>query len=136
MSTLSREPVNERLTLSIRLETGVTEMQAVLSGRWPRRKLGFITPDQAWERRPQQLKDRSTLLSEVRSLSVRLLDGKSIEAMSQDLADRLAVEIALSRRGYLKIETGGRCQVFSARKNAHQLWRGTILEEKRRDKEK
>jgi hypothetical protein len=84
----------------------IDHMQHALNDLWPQRRLGWRTPAQAWCSRPN-IDDsvRSAFHDEV-------LQNKSDyrrRDIADDLAQRLAIEKALTRHGWLRREAGGWC---------------------------
>ncbi len=76
-----------------------------LNGLWPQRRLGWKTPAQAWKDRLDVETVRDTFRSEVN----RLHDSFRRRDVPDDLAQRLAIEKALTQRGWLRREAGGWC---------------------------
>jgi transposase-like protein len=86
------------------LHLHVPRMLHALNTRWPRRALEFKTPAELWNARPKLDVDRRELRDEVhRDAEQRRRN------VSDDLAMRLAIEKALTRRGWLRREVGGWC---------------------------
>jgi transposase-like protein len=75
------------------------EMRDALNRLWPRRTLGWRTPEAAWKERPPVNDNRTELYQEVTARAARL----RAKGVNDDLAMRLAIEKALTNRGYLRI---------------------------------
>jgi hypothetical protein len=87
-------------------------MCAALNGQRPRPTLGYRTAQAVWNERPTVDIDRTLLREEVRNVASRIaktLDPNHIRGPVTDFAERLAIEQALTQRGYLRCEPGGRC---------------------------
>ncbi|HSS48267.1 MAG TPA: transposase family protein [Thermoanaerobaculia bacterium] len=80
---------------------------AAIDNLWPRRALGWRTSQQVWQTRPPLLVDRDELRREVQSMAERLQRKMRCRGFPADMAERLAIEAALTRRGLLS-RTGGR----------------------------
>ncbi len=80
-------------------------MCRALNERWPQRRLHFSTPAQAWRGRIDVESVRQTFHSEV----LRYRDDYGRRDMPDDLAQRLAIEKALTEHGWLRREVGGWC---------------------------
>jgi hypothetical protein len=76
---------------------------------WPRRNLGWRTAADAWGARPLLAVDRTTLREEVMDRAARIARTLDVRGRPADLAERLAIEQVLARRGYLRQEIGGWC---------------------------
>jgi hypothetical protein len=89
------------------LQPECDRMRAALNDRWPRRALDWRTPADVWATRAPITRElRDSFQQEVYDRAARLdqhLDHDS------DLAMRLAIEQALTQRGYLCLERGDRC---------------------------
>jgi hypothetical protein len=89
------------------LDEIVAAMIEALNTRWRRCTLGWKTPAELWDRRPALRVDRGELREEVKDYEARLhrhLDGHDGPA---DLAERLAIQHVLRRRGFLLRKKGG-----------------------------
>ena len=75
----------------------------------PRRTLGWKTPAQAWQQRPQLNVDRRELAAEVEELTTKLEEDEAVRGGHPGMAERLAIEAALTKRGLLKQTKGGWC---------------------------
>jgi hypothetical protein len=90
-----------------RLQSECDRMRAALNDRWPRRALGWCTPTEVWATRPPITRGlRDSFQQEVYDRAARLEQHLDHD---NDLAMRLAIEQALTQRGYLRLETSGRC---------------------------
>lgn len=76
---------------------------------WPRRGLGWRTPRQVWDTRPRVDEDRDELREEVLERARRIAPEGGAPTRPPDFFERLALECALERRGYLRRQEGGRC---------------------------
>ena len=86
------------------LQSECDRMRAAVNERWRRRALGWRTPAEAWALRPTINRGlRDSFRAEVYDRATRIerhLDHDN------DLAMRLAIEQALTQRGYLRLERG------------------------------
>jgi transposase-like protein len=80
-------------------------MLAALNAQWPQRRLGWRTPAQAWKDRLDVESVRDTFHSEV----TRYHDDYRRRDVPDDLAQRFAIEKALTQHGWLRREAGGWC---------------------------
>jgi cell division septum initiation protein DivIVA len=87
------------------LTSHVDRMRHALNELWPRRTLGFRTAAEVWSSRPKLDVDREALRLEVDNHQSRLRR----QDVPADLAQRLAIEKALTQRGWLRREPGGWC---------------------------
>lgn len=102
------------LAMAGRLDAGdldrlCSEMLLALNAAWPRRTLTWRTSEELWLARPRINEDRAALHEEVEDRAVRIrrhADGRGATAA---MAQRLAIEWALTRRGYLRRLPGGWC---------------------------
>lgn len=80
---------------------------AAMDTRWRRRALGWRTAQEVWQNRTTIQEDRDELRRDVDRIAAKLQqqDGRGFPA---DMAERLAIEAALTKRGYLSRQ-GGRC---------------------------
>ena len=83
------------------------EKIAAIDTRWPRRALGWRTAQEVWQTRPPLRVDRDALRREVRRLTAKLQRECIGRGFPADMAERLAIEAALTKRGLLS-RTGGR----------------------------
>lgn len=77
-------------------------MKTALNERWRRPTLGWRSAAECWATRPPLDDDRDQLHDEVQQRVQRLV-ARGVE---EDLAMRLAIEQALTERGYLQITSG------------------------------
>lgn len=87
------------------LQAQLPRMLRALNERWPKRKLGFKTAGECWNAKPVIVVDRQELRREVERNEEQLRRRN----VSVDLAQRLAIEKALTNRGWLHREAGGWC---------------------------
>jgi transposase InsO family protein len=87
------------------LSAHVERMRVALNERWPRRMLGFQTAAERWSKRPIIDADRKALAQEVQHHASHYRRGN----VSDDVAQRLAIEKALTKQGWLRREVGGWC---------------------------
>jgi hypothetical protein len=79
-------------------------MRAAVNERWRRRALGWRTPAEAWAQRPHIGRElRDSFRAEVYDRATRIERHMDHDS---DLAMRLAIEQALTQRGYLRLERG------------------------------
>lgn len=88
------------------LEAEAPRMLAALNGAWPRRTLDWKTPTAVWNARQPVDVDRHALRDEVKDRAARLRRENSI---SDDRAERFAIEAALTQRQLLRRSAGGWC---------------------------
>jgi transposase-like protein len=84
------------------MQTELDRMKSALNERWLRRTLGWKSAAELWHTRRSFDDERSSFLDEIHERAARLR-GHDIE---QRLAMRLAIERALTQRGYLRITPG------------------------------
>jgi transposase-like protein len=84
-------------------------MRSALNGAWRRPTLGWRTAAEAWQSRPAVEEDRTALRDEVHERAARIERDLAGRGAYRGLAWRLAVEHALTQRGYLRLELGARC---------------------------
>jgi transposase-like protein len=85
------------------------EMLLALNAAWPRRSLTWRTSEEAWLARPAIDVDRAALREEVQDRAARIRRQAEGRAAVAAMAERFAVEAALTKRGYLRREPGGWC---------------------------
>jgi transposase-like protein len=85
------------------------EMLLALNVAWPRRSLTWRTSEEAWQARPAIDVDRAALCEEVQDRAARIRRQAEGRAATAAMAERLAIEWALTRRGFLRREPGGWC---------------------------
>ena len=91
------------------LPPACAHMLAALNGLWRRPTLGWRTAREVWSGRPAVVVDRRALREEVRDEAERLTRKLAPRGDAADLAQRLAIEHALTRRGLLRREARGWC---------------------------
>jgi len=88
------------------LASRVERMLHALNERWPQRRLAWRTPAQAWSSRPIITKSvRAAFHDEVLQSKSNYLRHD----VDEDMAQRLAIEKALTRHGWLRQQAGGWC---------------------------
>lgn len=102
------------LAMSGRLEAAdldrlCEEMLLALNAAWPRRSLTWRTSEEAWQSRPGIEVDRAALSEEVQDRAARIRRQAEGRAAVAAMAERLAIESALTKLGYLRREPGGWC---------------------------
>jgi hypothetical protein len=91
------------------LASFTAQLHAVMNGRWPRRDLLWQTAEERWRQRPVLLDDRRALREEVIERRTRIQRHLTVHRKPADFAERLAIEQALTHRGYLRRVPGGWC---------------------------
>jgi hypothetical protein len=91
------------------VEHCLQEMLECVNALWRRRTLHWKTAAELWNARPRLTIDRNTFREEVSERALRLARTLEGRGQSADLAERLAIERTLERRGYLRQEIGGWC---------------------------
>lgn len=91
------------------LQTCLTDMLEAVNALWRRRRLNWQTASEVWSARSPLLIDRQVLREEVRDRARRIAHRLKCRGQPTDLAERLAIERTLERRGYLRREIGGWC---------------------------
>lgn len=91
------------------LSDACEEMRSALNCQWPRRSLGWRTSLEVWTVRPAIDVDRAALREEVQDRAARIRRRAEGRAAVAAMAERLAIEWALTKRGYLRREPGGWC---------------------------
>jgi hypothetical protein len=84
------------------MQAELDRMKRALNERWLRPTLGWRSAAQCWEARRTVDNERGSFLDEVRDRAARLR-GRRVESR---LAMRLAIEQALTQRGYLRVTRG------------------------------
>ncbi len=87
----------------------MTQLEETMNGRWPRRGLLWQTPDERWRQRPVLPDDRRALREEVMERRTRIQRHLTVHGKPADFAERLAIEQALTARGYLRRVPEGWC---------------------------
>jgi hypothetical protein len=85
------------------------EMLLALNAAWPRRSLAWRTSEEVWRSRPAVDMDREALRAEVEDRAARIRRQAEGRAAVAAMAERFAIEAALTKRGYLRREPGGWC---------------------------
>ena len=85
------------------------EMLLALNAAWPRRTITWRTSEEAWLARPVVEVDRAKLRDEVQDRAARIRWQAADRGATAAMAERLAIEVALTRRGYLRRLPGGWC---------------------------
>jgi hypothetical protein len=85
------------------------EMLLALNASWPRRTLTWRTSEEAWLTRPTLDVDRAALCEEVQDRAARIRRQADGRGATATMAERLAIETALTRRGFLRRLPGGWC---------------------------
>ena len=91
------------------LEARCAAMREAMNRGWRRAALGWRTPQELWQARPVLTDDRAALREEVRAYAAQVRSQGHVRGMPADFPERLAIEQALTRRGYLRRERGGWC---------------------------
>jgi len=84
------------------------EKISAIDSRWPRRALGWRTSQEIWQNRAALRVDREELRRDVQRMTARLQRKQGCRGFPADMAERLAIEAALTKRGLLSRQ-GGRC---------------------------
>ena len=79
-----------------------------IDSRWPRRALGWRTAHEIWQTRTTLQVDREALRQDVQRMTAKLQSKQGCRGFPADMAERLAIEAALTKRGLLSRQ-GGRC---------------------------
>jgi hypothetical protein len=82
-------------------------MRFALNDAWPRRTLGWMTAAEKWATRSAPCDDRTALRASVADRARRL--RRDTPGAAALLIQRLAIEQALTQRGYLRQQPGGWC---------------------------
>jgi transposase len=91
------------------LENALPKMLGALNASWHRHTLDWRTAEQAWNARPVLFVDRTQLREEVFDKAARIRRHLAERGQPTDLADRLAIEQTLVKRGLLNLITGEWC---------------------------
>jgi hypothetical protein len=81
---------------------------SAIDALWPRRALGWRTAQEIWQTRSALQVDREELRRDVQRMTARLQRKQGCRGFPADMAERLAIEAALTKRGLLSRQ-GGRC---------------------------
>ncbi len=83
------------------------EKICAMDTRWRRRALGWRTAQEVWQTRTPLTENRETLRLDVQRIAEKLRCKNECRGFPADMAERLAIEVALTKRGYLT-RRGGR----------------------------
>jgi hypothetical protein len=95
------------VTAPVLLEQSRLKITAI-DTRWPRRSLGWRTAQEIWQSRGALRVDREKLRQDVQRMTAKLQSKMGCRGFPADMAERLAIEAALTKRGLLSRQ-GGRC---------------------------
>jgi transposase-like protein len=84
------------------------EKISAIDTRWPRRALGWRTSHEIWQTRTPLQVDREELRQDVERMTAKLQSKQGCRGFPADMAERLAIEAALTKRGLLSRQAG-RC---------------------------
>jgi hypothetical protein len=84
------------------MQTELDRMKSALNERWLRRTLSWRSAAEVWQMRRSFEDERSSFLDEVDERAARLRNY----GLDQRLATRLAIEQALTQKGYLRVTLG------------------------------
>jgi hypothetical protein len=84
------------------MQTELDRMKSALNERWLRRTLGWKSAAAVWQTRRSFDDERDSFLDDVDERAARLRE----QALDQRLAMRLAIEQALTQKGYLRVTPG------------------------------
>jgi hypothetical protein len=87
----------------------VAQLQATMNSDWPRRSLLWQTPEERWRQRPMLPDNRRALHEEVIERRARIQRHLTVHGKPADFTERLAIEQALTARGYLRRVPEGWC---------------------------
>jgi hypothetical protein len=76
---------------------------------WPRRSLLWQTPEERWRQRPMLPDNRRALHEKVIERRTRIQRHLTVHGKPADFTERLAIEQALTARGYLRRVPEGWC---------------------------
>ena len=93
------------VTTPVMLATSREKISAIDS-RWPRRALGWRTSHEIWQNRIALQVDRKALRQDVQRITEKIQSKQGCRGFTADMAERLAIEAALTKRGLLS-RTGG-----------------------------
>jgi transposase len=94
------------------LPVELEQMRCALNAVRPRPTLSYQTAEDMWDKRPELREDRSALREAVTDSAARIArrtDQSRIRGSVADFPQRIAIEQALSQRGYLDCQFGGWC---------------------------
>jgi hypothetical protein len=84
------------------MQTELDRMKSALNDRWLRPTLGWKSAAQVWDTRRSFDDERGSFLDEIDERAARL----RVRSIDERLAMRLAIEQALTQRGYLRVTPG------------------------------
>jgi transposase len=84
------------------------EKTRAMDTRWRRRALGWRTAQEVWQNRIPLTEDRELLRLDVQRFAEKLRCKNECRGFPADMAERLAIEAALTKRGYLSRKGGRR----------------------------
>lgn len=82
------------------------EMLFALNASWPRRSLTWRMSEEVWQARPPMQEDRTAPRGEVQNRAAWVLRYAEWRAATAAMAERLAIEWALTKRDFLRREPG------------------------------
>ncbi len=85
------------------------DMLRAVNELWPRPSLGWRTARQVWDTRMRVDENRDDLRDEVSERARRIARESKTRELPRDFFERIALECALEKRGYLRRQEGGRC---------------------------
>lgn len=85
------------------------DMLRAVNELWPRPRLGWRTARQVWDNRVRVEENRDELREEVTDRARRIARESKTRDVPADFFERLAIERALEKRGYLRRRERGRC---------------------------
>jgi len=91
------------------LDAHLARLRCALNARWKRPTLGWRTAHEVWAARPQVTFCRDELARLVANRQRHLLASEKRDKLSDDLAERLAIEQTLTSLGWLRVETRDGC---------------------------
>jgi hypothetical protein len=92
------------------VEAASPRMLTAWNDQLPRSTLGWRTAGDVWRRREPVTDDRQVLREEVNERAERMLRQTTVDGMTADIAERLAIQQALIARGYLQLSRGSGAQ--------------------------
>lgn len=90
-------------------ESALQEMIHCVNDLWRRRTLHWHTATEAWNARPPLTVDRNAFREEVYEHARNIAHELQRRSQPTHLAERLAIERTLERRGLLRLQVGGWC---------------------------
>ncbi len=104
-----RDGEHRTLTDEAHLQDALNEMRGCLNELIPRRSLGWCTPAQRWDQRPDLRVDRAAFRDEVGERAERIAATLSDEERSLAYDQRFPIERTLEKRGMLRVRNEGWC---------------------------